>query len=195
MSYWADSAFLAAAGIPTVLYGAAGEGAHADTEWVSRSGTSTATTVLTQFAQDFCSKLSNIGIMRAVARPRPTPIVAHQIDLFCMAQLIGRERSAAAPTADTCAPHIGSAATVRDGPAEPFMNGDPGESQAVGERVGHQQETVEPEVERVGARICLRLAVTGGSASEVPSLRSPVNSAASTAAPRIGPVGDFTQPS
>jgi acetylornithine deacetylase len=55
MSYWADSAFLAAAGIPTVLYGPEGEGAHADTEWVSRSGTSTATTVLTQLARDFCS--------------------------------------------------------------------------------------------------------------------------------------------
>jgi acetylornithine deacetylase len=55
MSYWADSAFLAAAGIPTVLYGPEGEGAHADTEWVSRSGTSTAATVLTRLAQDFCS--------------------------------------------------------------------------------------------------------------------------------------------
>ena len=55
MSYWADSAFLAAAGIPTVLYGPEGEGAHADTEWVSRSGTTTATTVLTQLAHDFCS--------------------------------------------------------------------------------------------------------------------------------------------
>jgi acetylornithine deacetylase len=55
MSYWADSAFLATAGIPTVLYGPEGEGAHADTEWVSRSGTSTATTVLTRLAKDFCS--------------------------------------------------------------------------------------------------------------------------------------------
>jgi acetylornithine deacetylase len=55
MSYWADSAFLAQAGIPTVLYGPEGEGAHADTEWVSRSGISTATTVLTQLAWDFCS--------------------------------------------------------------------------------------------------------------------------------------------
>ena len=55
MSYWADSAFLAAAGIPTVLYGPEGDGAHANTEWVSRSGTITATTVLTQLAQDFCS--------------------------------------------------------------------------------------------------------------------------------------------
>jgi acetylornithine deacetylase len=55
MSYWADSAFLSAAGIPTVLYGPEGEGAHADIEWVSRSGTETVSTVLTQFAQDFCS--------------------------------------------------------------------------------------------------------------------------------------------
>jgi acetylornithine deacetylase len=55
MSYWADSAFLSTAGIPTVLYGPEGEGAHADIEWVSRSGTTTITTVLTQLAQDFCS--------------------------------------------------------------------------------------------------------------------------------------------
>jgi acetylornithine deacetylase len=55
MSYWADSAFLAAAGIPTVLYGPEGEGAHADIEWVSRPGTSTAAAVLTQLAQNFCS--------------------------------------------------------------------------------------------------------------------------------------------
>ncbi len=55
MSYWADSAFLAAAGIPTVLYGPEGEGAHADTEWVSRTGTSTAAAVLTRLAQDFCA--------------------------------------------------------------------------------------------------------------------------------------------
>jgi len=55
MSYWADSAFLSAAGIPTVLYGPEGEGAHADTEWVSRSGTKATTGVLTRLAQDFCS--------------------------------------------------------------------------------------------------------------------------------------------
>jgi acetylornithine deacetylase len=55
MSYWADSAFLAQAGIPTVLYGPEGDGAHADIEWVSRSGTTTAATVLTQLAQDFCA--------------------------------------------------------------------------------------------------------------------------------------------
>ena len=55
MSYWADSAFLAALGIPTVLYGPEGEGAHADVEWVSRSGTTTVSAVLTQVVQEFCS--------------------------------------------------------------------------------------------------------------------------------------------
>lgn len=55
MSYWADSAFLSAAGIPTVLYGPEGEGAHADVEWVSRSGTAAVSAVLTQLAQAFCS--------------------------------------------------------------------------------------------------------------------------------------------
>ena len=38
-SYWADAAFIAAAGIPTVMYGPGGEGAHAATEWVSVSDT------------------------------------------------------------------------------------------------------------------------------------------------------------
>lgn len=55
MSYWADSAFLAEAGIPTVLYGPEGEGAHADVEWVSISGTRTAAAVLTRLVTDFCS--------------------------------------------------------------------------------------------------------------------------------------------
>lgn len=34
VSYWADSALIAGAGIPTVLFGPRGEGAHADVEWV-----------------------------------------------------------------------------------------------------------------------------------------------------------------
>jgi acetylornithine deacetylase len=34
VSYWADSALLAEAGIPTVLFGPRGEGAHAEVEWV-----------------------------------------------------------------------------------------------------------------------------------------------------------------
>jgi acetylornithine deacetylase len=54
MSYWADSAFIAAAGISTVLYGPDGDGAHADIEWVSVAGTETCTQVLTETAVDFC---------------------------------------------------------------------------------------------------------------------------------------------
>lgn len=54
MSYWADSAYLSAAGIPTVLYGPEGEGAHADVEWVSLSGTRTAASALTTLVSDFC---------------------------------------------------------------------------------------------------------------------------------------------
>ena len=38
-SYWADAAFIAAAGIPTVLFGPGGEGAHAAEEWVSIADT------------------------------------------------------------------------------------------------------------------------------------------------------------
>ncbi len=55
LSYWADSAFIAAAGIPTVLYGPNGAGAHADVEWVSLSGTITCAHVLTAAALDLCT--------------------------------------------------------------------------------------------------------------------------------------------
>ena len=54
VSYWADSAFLAAAGIPTVLYGPEGDGAHAGIEWVSRSGTEAVAATLTRLVSDFC---------------------------------------------------------------------------------------------------------------------------------------------
>jgi acetylornithine deacetylase len=39
MSYWADSAFISSRGIPTVLFGPGGEGAHADIEWASITDT------------------------------------------------------------------------------------------------------------------------------------------------------------
>ena len=35
MSYWADSALAAQAGIPSILFGPAGHGAHAVDKWVS----------------------------------------------------------------------------------------------------------------------------------------------------------------
>lgn len=55
VSYWADSAFIAAAGIPTVLFGPAGEGAHAVEEWVSLASTDTVARTLTALATRFCA--------------------------------------------------------------------------------------------------------------------------------------------
>jgi acetylornithine deacetylase len=54
MSCWADSAFIAVAGISTVLYGPDGDGAHADIEWVSLAGTETCMHVLTETAVEVC---------------------------------------------------------------------------------------------------------------------------------------------
>jgi acetylornithine deacetylase len=56
LSFWADSAFTAAAGIPTVLFGPAGEGAHADDEWVSVGSLVTCAQVLTAAARAFCRR-------------------------------------------------------------------------------------------------------------------------------------------
>ena len=53
-SYWADSAFLAAAGIPTVLFGPGGDGAHARVEWVDLADTVACTNALTGTALRFC---------------------------------------------------------------------------------------------------------------------------------------------
>lgn len=54
VSYWADSAFIAAAGIPTVLFGPAGDGAHAQVEWVSIDSTIACVDTLTAVATSFC---------------------------------------------------------------------------------------------------------------------------------------------
>jgi acetylornithine deacetylase len=53
LSYWADSAFLAAAGIPTVLFGPSGDGAHADTEWVDLDSVHACAEALTTLARTF----------------------------------------------------------------------------------------------------------------------------------------------
>jgi acetylornithine deacetylase len=53
-SYWADAAFIQAAGIPTVMFGPSGEGAHAIEEWVSLPDTESVTRVLIDVAQRFC---------------------------------------------------------------------------------------------------------------------------------------------
>jgi acetylornithine deacetylase len=54
-SYWADSAFIAAAGIPTVLFGPGGEGAHAIEEWVSVSDTVAVTRIVLEVASRLCA--------------------------------------------------------------------------------------------------------------------------------------------
>ncbi|HEX2044941.1 MAG TPA: M20/M25/M40 family metallo-hydrolase, partial [Gaiellaceae bacterium] len=53
--FWADSALISAAGIPTVLFGPAGEGAHADVEWVDVASAERCLDVYTAVAADFCA--------------------------------------------------------------------------------------------------------------------------------------------
>jgi acetylornithine deacetylase len=55
VSYWADAAFIAAAGIPTVLLGPGGEGAHAAEEWVSLADTEAVARTLVAVAASFCA--------------------------------------------------------------------------------------------------------------------------------------------
>jgi acetylornithine deacetylase len=55
LSYWADSAFLAGAGIPTVLFGPSGDGAHAETEWVDLDSVSSCARALTSLACEFAA--------------------------------------------------------------------------------------------------------------------------------------------
>jgi acetylornithine deacetylase len=53
-SYWADAAFISAAGIPTVMFGPSGEGAHALEEWVSLPDTEAVTRTLIGVASRIC---------------------------------------------------------------------------------------------------------------------------------------------
>jgi acetylornithine deacetylase len=55
-SYWADSAFIAAAGIPTVLFGPSGDGAHAAEEWVSIPDTVAVARTLVGVARRICGE-------------------------------------------------------------------------------------------------------------------------------------------
>jgi acetylornithine deacetylase len=52
---WMDSAFLAAAGIPTVIFGPDGDGAHADVEWVDLHSATLAATALVGIIDEFCA--------------------------------------------------------------------------------------------------------------------------------------------
>jgi acetylornithine deacetylase len=53
--FWADSALFAAAGIPTVVYGPKGEGAHAAVEWVDVASAERCADVYARVAADFCA--------------------------------------------------------------------------------------------------------------------------------------------
>ncbi len=50
-----DSAFLAAAGIPTVIFGPDGEGAHADVEWVDLASAAKTADALLGIIVEFCA--------------------------------------------------------------------------------------------------------------------------------------------
>lgn len=52
--FWADSALLAAAGIPTVVFGPAGEGAHAVEEWVDLASAERCVEIYTGVARELC---------------------------------------------------------------------------------------------------------------------------------------------
>jgi acetylornithine deacetylase len=53
--FWADSALFAAAGIPTVLFGPRGEGAHAAVEWVDLESAERCAAVYAAVTRDFCA--------------------------------------------------------------------------------------------------------------------------------------------
>jgi acetylornithine deacetylase len=54
VSYWMDMALLNAAHIPTVAFGPAGEGAHADVEWVDLASVETCVQVYLRAAELLC---------------------------------------------------------------------------------------------------------------------------------------------
>ena len=54
-SGWMDAAILAAAGIPTVVFGPDGEGAHADEEWVDLASAERCREILLATAAEFCA--------------------------------------------------------------------------------------------------------------------------------------------
>jgi acetylornithine deacetylase len=52
--FWADSALLSAAGIPTVVFGPTGEGAHAVEEWVDLASVERCAEIYTEVARELC---------------------------------------------------------------------------------------------------------------------------------------------
>jgi acetylornithine deacetylase len=53
--FWTDAALLQAVWIPTVVFGPAGEGAHADVEWVDLESVERCARTILGVARDFCS--------------------------------------------------------------------------------------------------------------------------------------------
>jgi acetylornithine deacetylase len=53
-AYWMDMALMNAAGIPTVCYGPAGEGAHADVEWIDLASVERCVSVYVKVAERLC---------------------------------------------------------------------------------------------------------------------------------------------
>jgi acetylornithine deacetylase len=53
--FWTDCAILSGAGIPTVMFGPHGEGAHAAVEWVSLSSTATCAAIYEHVIREFCA--------------------------------------------------------------------------------------------------------------------------------------------
>ena len=53
--FWTDAALIAAAGIPTVLYGPSGEGAHADVEWVELASLERVREAVARIAAEWCA--------------------------------------------------------------------------------------------------------------------------------------------
>jgi acetylornithine deacetylase len=53
-TYWMDAALIAAAGIPTVVFGPHGEGAHSKVEWVELASVVQCAQALVQTAYNFC---------------------------------------------------------------------------------------------------------------------------------------------
>jgi acetylornithine deacetylase len=55
VSFWADSGLISAAGIPTVLYGPIGDGAHAEVEWVDLASVERVRDVVLAVAGAWCA--------------------------------------------------------------------------------------------------------------------------------------------
>ncbi len=53
--FWADSALLAGAGVPTVLFGPSGEGAHAEVEWVDLGDLERCVEIYVSVAVELCA--------------------------------------------------------------------------------------------------------------------------------------------